>query len=57
MLIFSREFKLVLRPDRTIFAEDAIFEGTSGKRLQFDPGKAYVGTLEGKLMRFFFLYN
>lgn len=43
-----REFRLVLTPDRSVFAEDAVFEGSSGRRVQFDPGKAYSGTLEGK---------
>ncbi|KAG8242948.1 hypothetical protein J6590_055671 [Homalodisca vitripennis] len=43
----NREFRLVLSPDRSTFAEDAVFEGTSGRRVQFDPGKAYSGTLEG----------
>lgn len=38
---------MVLTPDRSVFAEDAVFEGTHGRRLQFDPGKAYSGTLEG----------
>uniref|UniRef100_A0A1B6G4V0 ADAM10 endopeptidase n=1 Tax=Cuerna arida TaxID=1464854 RepID=A0A1B6G4V0_9HEMI len=42
----NREFRLVLSQDRSTFAEDAVFEGSSGRRVQFDPGKAYSGTLE-----------
>uniref|UniRef100_A0A1B6CZV7 ADAM10 endopeptidase n=1 Tax=Clastoptera arizonana TaxID=38151 RepID=A0A1B6CZV7_9HEMI len=42
----NREFRLVLWPDHTIFSEDAVFEDTAGRRLQFDPGKAYTGTLQ-----------
>lgn len=42
-----RVFKLVLRPDHSLFAEDVVFEGENGRTIDFDPGKAYVGNLEG----------
>lgn len=40
----GREFKLKLRPDSNIFAEDVVFESTNGV-VNFDPAKAYTGTL------------
>nr|CAD7589434.1 unnamed protein product [Timema genevievae] len=40
-------FKLRLTPDTNIFADDVVFEGTKGA-VDFDPRKAYIGTLEGK---------
>lgn len=44
----SRVFKLLLRPDQSLFADDVEFEGAKGKRIDFDVGTAYIGTLEGK---------
>lgn len=41
-------FKLLLRPDQSLFADDVEFEGAKGKRIDFDVGTAYIGTLEGK---------
>jgi hypothetical protein len=43
-----RVFKLLLRPDHTLFSPDAVFESSSGRQLRFDLGKVYVGALEGK---------
>nr|CAD7438304.1 unnamed protein product [Timema bartmani] len=43
----ERVFKLRLTPDTNIFADDVVFEGTKGA-VDFDPRKAYIGTLEGK---------
>lgn len=42
-----RVFKLLLRPDHSLFAEDVEFEGEKGRKIDFDPGTAYIGTLEG----------
>lgn len=41
---------MVLTPDRSIFAEDVVFEDSQGSRLEFDPEQAYTGTLEGNLI-------
>jgi hypothetical protein len=45
-----RVFRLLLRPDRTLFSLDAVFEGSSGRQLHFDPGKVYIGALEGEFL-------
>lgn len=42
----SRVFRLLLRPDGSVFSRDVVFESSSGRQLQFDPGKMYAGTLE-----------
>ncbi|XP_018900359.2 LOW QUALITY PROTEIN: uncharacterized protein Kul [Bemisia tabaci] len=41
-----RTFNLVLTPDHGLFAEDAVFEASNGRRVTFDPGKAYTGVVE-----------
>ncbi|KAJ4437711.1 hypothetical protein ANN_17856 [Periplaneta americana] len=43
----TRVFRLLLRPDGSVFSRDVVFESSSGRQLQFDPGKMYAGTLEG----------
>lgn len=43
-----RDFRLLLRPDHTLFSPDAVFESSSGRQLHFDPGKVYMGALEGE---------
>lgn len=48
MLTCFRVFRLMLRPDREVFSPDAVFEGSFGRQLNFDPGKVYAGTLEGE---------
>lgn len=45
-LIFFRLFKLLLYPDTEIFDDDISFESTNGP-VNFNPGVAYTGTLEG----------
>ncbi|XP_075231361.1 kuzbanian-like [Lycorma delicatula] len=42
----DREFRLVLWPDNEVFCSDVIFEDGAGRRLQYDLGSAYIGTLE-----------
>lgn len=34
-------------PDNEVFCDDVIFEDGAGRRLHYDMGRAYVGTLEG----------
>ncbi|XP_001945603.2 disintegrin and metalloproteinase domain-containing protein 10 [Acyrthosiphon pisum] len=41
-----RTFKMLLTPDEKLFADDVVFEGSGDRPIPFDPGKAYVGTLE-----------
>jgi hypothetical protein len=48
LLSDCRDFRLKLFPDKEVFSEDVSFVTGSGRKLSFDPGKAYVGTLEGK---------
>ncbi|XP_050543022.1 disintegrin and metalloproteinase domain-containing protein 10 isoform X2 [Daktulosphaira vitifoliae] len=42
----ARTFKMLLTPDQKLFADDVVFEGAKNRPIQFDPGKAYAGTLE-----------
>lgn len=37
----------MLTPDRSVFAEDVVFENSNGHRLEFDSDHVYTGTLEG----------
>lgn len=39
---------MLLTPDARLFADDVVFESSGDRPIPFDPGKAYVGTLEGK---------
>jgi hypothetical protein len=43
-----RVFRLLLRPDNSVFSPDVVFESSSGRQLRFDPGKVYIGALEGE---------
>jgi hypothetical protein len=52
VLFGCRTFELRLTPDRDLFAEDVVFEGTRGP-LEFELQRAYKGTLKGEL---FFLH-
>jgi len=39
---------MLLTPDEKLFADDVVFESSGDRPIPFDPGKAYIGTLEGK---------
>ncbi|XP_076060396.1 kuzbanian-like [Oratosquilla oratoria] len=45
MQLLTKKFQLRLRRDASVFAEDVVFESTSGP-LDFDLSKVYSGTLE-----------
>ncbi|XP_024937551.1 disintegrin and metalloproteinase domain-containing protein 10 isoform X12 [Cephus cinctus] len=42
---FDRLFKMRLAQDNSLFPDDAIFEGTGGRVLEFDTSHVYTGTL------------
>lgn len=48
--ICFRVFRLRLRRDSKIFADDVEFEAT-GHSVNFDPSVVYSGTLEGKIIQ------
>ncbi|XP_076644543.1 disintegrin and metalloproteinase domain-containing protein 10 isoform X2 [Halictus rubicundus] len=42
----DRVFKMRLTRDTSLFGEDVVFEGSSGREIAFDPHHAYTGTLD-----------